>query len=204
MLNKGEERLLGQTQYTRLDVSAEVSDPGFVASDFDYTRISARLFRRQRTLGIGVTSLELRAGGSGGHMPSQRFFGVDDGNGVFFKRGGYYTFDQQTFGGRRYASVSLHHNFRQLLFVQSGIPGIRKLSFWLTVYGSVLWADFENLAPLPGEPLSLAAGRPYSELGFGLANLTPFTNPLNLAIYFTWQLSSYDTRDFSLRLGLEL
>jgi hypothetical protein len=204
MMNKGKEEKLGRTQYTRFDVSAEVSDPGFVESDFDYSRISARLFRRQRTLGMGVTSLELLAGGSDGDMPSQRFFGVDDGNGVFFTRGGFFTLDQQTYGGRRYAAATLHHNFRQLLFVQSGIPGVKKLPFWLTIHGAILWADFANLAPREGEPLALAADRPFSELGFGLANLTPFLNPLNFAIHFTWQLSNYDTRGFSLRFGLEL
>jgi len=204
MLNKGREQRLGQTQYTRIVASGEISKPGFVDSDFDYTRFRVQLLRRQRTLGMGVTTLELLGGGSDGDMPSQRWFGVDDGNGVFFQRGGFFTLDQQTYGGQRFFSGTVQHNFRTLLWVQSGIPGLKKLPWWLTIHGGILWADFENLAPLAGDPLSLSADRPYSELGFGLANLTPFTSPLNLAIHFTWQLSNYDTRNFSLRFGVEL
>ena len=54
----------------------------------------------------------------------------------------------------------------------------------------------------PGDSLLVAAPRAYSEVGFGLGNLTPFLSPFNLAAHFTWQLSSYPTSRFAFALSL--
>ena len=42
----------------------------------------------------------------------------------------------------------------------------------------------------------------YRELGFGVGNLTPYLAPFNLALFFTWQLSDYDTNDFWITWGV--
>jgi hypothetical protein len=48
----------------------------------------------------------------------------------------------------------------------------------------------------------LTASTPYIELGFGFGNLTPWFTPINLGVYFSWQVSSYDTDVFSFRIGV--
>ena len=53
-----------------------------------------------------------------------------------------------------------------------------------------------------GDSLLNTAPHAYQELGFGIGNLTPFLSPFNLAVHFTWQLSSYPTRRFEFGLGL--
>jgi hypothetical protein len=40
------------------------------------------------------------------------------------------------------------------------------------------------------------ARKAYIEAAFGFGNLTPFVSPFNLAVHFTWPLSSYPTRRF--------
>ncbi len=48
----------------------------------------------------------------------------------------------------------------------------------------------------------ITAPRPYGEAGFTLGNLTPFLSPFDLAVSFTWQLSSYPTQRFRLGFGI--
>jgi hypothetical protein len=88
-----------------------------------------------------------------------------------------------------------------LLFARSGLPLIRKLPVTLSVHGGAFWTDFAAHPPNPGDALLVTAARPYTEVGLGLGNLTPFLSPLNLAVHFTWQLSSYPTRRFQVGIG---
>ena len=107
----------------------------------------------------------------------------------------------------------MRHDFDRLLFAKSGIPVIRSLPCTFSVHGGVFWTEFvgqpaqgalrfdllapdgERLRAFPG-PYLLEARTPYSELGFGLGNLTPFVSPFNFAARFTWQLSNYATSRF--------
>ena len=201
---EGRDRLLGSTQYTRIILGAEFATPDLFDNDFDFSRLSAHLRRRQQTLGLGISTFDLYVGAAGGTLPPQRFFAADYGKEIFFNRGAFQTFDEQTFGGDFAVSATLYHNFRRLLFTRTGWPVIRDIPFWLSVHGGLLWADFINLTPLPGDEAGLDSDHPYSELGFGIENLLPFLEPANVSLHFTWQLSSYDTRGFVALLALRL
>lgn len=201
---EGRDRMLGATEYTRVMVGAEWASPDLISNDFDFTRLYLSLQRRQQTLGLGLTALDLYAGAAGGTLPPQRFFAADFGKGIFFNRGEFQTFDEQTFGGDRVIEATVYHNFRRLLFTRLGWPVVRDIPFWLSVHGGVLWADFVNLAPQAGDESAFDFDRPYSELGFGLENLLPFLEPAIVSLHFTWQLSSYDTRGFTALLALRM
>ena len=69
------------------------------------------------------------------------------------------------------------------------------------MHGGAFWTDFAAHPPNPGDSLLVTASRPYSEVGFGFGNLTPFLSPFNLAVHFTWQLSTYPTRRFQFGFG---
>ncbi len=201
--NKGRDVIIDDVQYSQLKIGVEYASPDLIGNDFDYTRYFVSAKRRQRTLGLGVTTFNAYAGGSEGTLPPQRYFSVDFSDPVLATLTQPQTLDQESFGGSRVLALSFRHQFRRRLWVQSGIPVIKDIPFWLGVHGGVFWTDFENHVSQPEDDLIRNAGKPYRELGFSIGNLTPFIAPLNLALGFTWQLSDYDTSDYSVMFGFE-
>ena len=190
--------------WTRVTLGAEIAAHDVLHGDFSYRRYSVLVERRQRTFNLGVTTLFAAGGLATGWVPPQRYFAVDFGmRALTFQAGGFNTTSRDTnYSGTRAAMITLRHDFDRLLFAKSGLPLIRRLPFTLSVHGGVFWTDFTGHPPNPGDSLLFTARRAYTEAGFGLGNLTPFLSPLNLAIHFTWQLSSYPTRKFQFGLGL--
>jgi len=190
--------------WTRVTLGAEIAAHDVLHGDFSYRRYSVLIERRQRTFNLGVTTLFAAGGLATGWVPPQRYFAVDFGmRALTFQAGGFNTTSRDTnYSGTRAAMITLRHDFDRLLFAKSGLPLIRRLPFTLSVHGGVFWTDFTGHPPNPGDSLLFTARRAYTEAGFGLGNLTPFLSPLNLAIHFTWQLSSYPTRKFQFGLGL--
>jgi hypothetical protein len=150
-------------------------------------------------LGLGVTTLSVYAGGSDGELPPQRYFTIDHGNGVLQDESTFSTMDARNFSGDRTAVLYLYHDFDNSLFLKSGLPLIKKIPFTLSMHGGVFWTEFKGRAYYVNPEIS--AETPYAEAGFGVGNLTPFLMPFNLGLWFTWQLSDYETNDFAMRLG---
>jgi hypothetical protein len=199
---KGRDFRTSSLTYTLVTVGAELSSPSILNSDFDFGRYFVRLRQRQRTFNWGLTTIDAYAGISSGALPPQRYFVVDFGKGAFFEEGGFSTMHETNFFGNSAAMVVLSHNFDRMLFQKSGIPFVKDLPFTIAVHGGLFWTDFVNQANVPGIDSMATADRVYSEIGFGIGNLTPFIAPLNMAIYFSWQLSSYSTRGFQFRIGV--
>ncbi len=202
--NKRRFERIDSPQYSLFKAGIEYASPDFIDNDFDFRRYWVSLFRSQRTLGLGLTSLYMYAGASDGDLPPQKYFTVDFGDQYLTDAGDFLTFNERNFAGSRSLVIRGKHEFRNRLWVASGLPLVKDIPFWLSVHGGVCWSDFENHSYQAGDELVNVAGKPYSEIGFGLGNLTPFIAPFNLAVYFTWQLSDYDTSDFNFSLGLQL
>jgi hypothetical protein len=135
-------------------------------------------------------------------VPPQRYVTVDFGmQTLTYQRNGFNTLREANYTGTRGALVAVQHDFDRLLFAKSGLPLIRQLPFTFSVHGGVFWTDFIDHLASPGDSLFATARKPYSELGFGLGNITPFLSPFNLAVHFTWQLSAYPTNRFRLGFG---
>jgi len=191
-------------QYTRLVARVEYADPDFIDNDFEFTRYTMSLLRRQRLFGMGYTSLYLYGGDSEKDLPPQKYFTVDFGNEIFATGSDFNTLNETNFYGDRFFKVTINHEFGHKLFYKSGLPLIKKIPFTLSVQGAAFWTEFEHeIDPETAEYYPFAPTA-YTELGFSLGNLTPFMNPFNLLLGFTWQLSDYDTSDFSIQLGLDL
>ena len=202
--NKGREQLITTVAYTTFTAGIEYASPDFIDNDFDFRRYYVEFGRRQRTLGLGVTTMRLYAGASDGDLPPQRYFTVDHGNGFFYSSSSLSTMDETNFYGNRVLALKVDHNFRRQLFIASGLPLIKDIPFWLSLQGGVFWTEFKNqTVPEECGPL-MTAEKPYSEFGFNLGNLTPFLTPFNFSLSFTWQLSDYDTDDFYMGLSLDL
>jgi hypothetical protein len=200
--DKGVDYRMGSLAWTRLTLGVELAAPDVIPNDYSYRRYTVDIERRQRTLNLGVTTLHGALGIATGYVPPQRYFTVDFGmETATFQRNGFNTLAETNYTGTRAALLTVRHDFDRLLFVKSRLPLVRSLPFTLSLQGGVFWTDFIDHPPQPGDLLLAAARRPYTELGFGLGNLTPFLSPFNLAAHFTWQLSSYPTHGFRLGLG---
>ncbi|HXY19073.1 MAG TPA: hypothetical protein VEH83_03680 [Gemmatimonadales bacterium] len=183
---RGTDRPLGAPAWTRVTLGAEVSAHDLLASDFSYRRWSLQIERRQRTL-WGTTTVSGAAGVATGWVPPQRYFTVDYGmEFLTFQGNGFNTLAETNYSGTRAAMVVVSHEFDRLAH----------LPFTLSVHGGAFWTGFVDHPPFPGDSLLATAPRAYTEAGFGVGNLTPFLSPFDLAVHFTWQLSSYPTRRF--------
>ena len=189
--------------WTRITMSAEVASPSLIPNDFDFGRYSLQVERHQRTLKLGITTINALVGITTGTVPPQRYFTIDFGmRALGFQGGGFKTLGDTSFAGNRVLMLSVRHDFDRLLFAKSGLPLIRHLPFTLSVYGGMFAIDFVNHTPTPSDSAFRTTSSPYTEAGFALGNLTPFLAPLNLGAHFTWQLSSQSTRRFQFGLSL--
>jgi hypothetical protein len=189
--------------WTRINVSAEVASPRLIPDDFDFRRYSLQVERHQRTLGMGITTINALVGITTGTVPPQRYFAIDFGlRRLGFQAGGFKTLGDTGFAGNRIAMVSVRHDFDRLLFAKSGLPLIRRSPFTLSVYGAAFAINFVDHTQLSGDSAFRATSGPYSEAGFALGNLVPFLAPLNLGAQFTWQLSRQSTRRFQFGFSL--
>ena len=136
-------------------------------------------------------------------MPPQEYYtlGFDD---PFVVAGsGFLTVGDSYFYGNRALMLYGTHEFGRSLWRRSGIPLVRDIPFTLGVHGGAFWTSFEKHGAQPGDLLLRTADSAYREMGFSLGNLTPFVWPLNLAVYCTWQLTDYDTSDFTVTVGIK-
>jgi hypothetical protein len=195
--NKGVELSTDPTDYFLCEIGAEYSSPDFAGSDFDFRRYFVRAQWQSRASGLGITTLTGYAGTADGHLPPQRYFSVDFQDPDFFRQRGFNTVMEGNFGGDRMASVYLSHDLGHFMFRSSGIGFLKKIPAGLVLHGGAFWTRFRNDPLYPGNEYIHTAPKAYTEIGFGLTNLTPFLSPFNLSIHFTWQLSPYDTERYS-------
>ncbi len=202
--NKGQDTRMWAPQYTTLRLTGEMSSPDVLSSDFDFRRYYVSVYRRQRTLGLGVTHINLFAGSSTRSLPPQSYYQYVDYAGVVAgENAAFMTLNDYRIAGDRAAYIYANHEFGQYLFKKSGIPLIKSIPFTLGVHGGAMWSDFHNVTPHDDGRDWLEARKPYSEIGFSLGNLTPFLSILNFGVYLTWQLSDYDTNSFAARMGIK-
>lgn len=201
--NKGRDELGFDARYVRLEVGMEYASPDFVDTDFDFRRYYIRLRGRVGFLGLGTTALRGYAGSSDGALPPQRFFVADFHDPNFFKATGFNTAKETNYAGDRIACLYAVHDFGVYMFRNSGIGPVKRIPFGFSVHGGALWSEFHR-QPMLDDPSVCAAPTAYTEIGFGLHNLTPFLMPFNLACNFTWQLSGYATETFTILVDFRM
>lgn len=202
---KGLDVRIGASEMTMAVLFAETASPDLIDNDFDFTRYGLWAMRRQRTLGLGVTTISGMVGASTGDLPPQRYFSVDHGESIynaFHQPRGVGTLVRKNFYGDRAALVAVVHDFDQQLWRKSRIPVIEDIPLTLSIHGAAFWSEFRNGSPTLDAQYLPTAPTAYTEVGLGLGNLTPMITPFNFAVYFTWQLSDYDTERFTWELGI--
>jgi hypothetical protein len=180
-----------QATYTRIALNAEVASPRVIPNDFAFHRYWVEFERRQRTLGLGLTTVQAAAGLATGQVPPQREFGVDLGlRGLAVQQSGVRSLGDTIAYGTRVVMFTIQHDFGRLLF--SHVPLVRDLPFTLTLEGGMLQSQ---LAGLPGT-------NHYSRIGFALGNLTPFLMPFDFGVRFNWPLGADTLQRF--QFGIDL
>jgi len=199
MKTKKTEMPLNSLPYTLMKIGGEYADPEFIDNDFRFTRYYFSLEHNFRLFNVGISQISLYAGSSDRQLPPQKYYTVDYGGEISFKKCAFWTTGETNFIGNRVGSIYLNHNFGRYLFRRSGLPLIKKLPLTLSVQGGIFWTDFVNHTPQPDDSLDLVARKPFRELGFGIG----FPQLLGLKIIFSWQLSDYPTERFSFGMGME-
>ncbi len=194
---KNQEVTMGAIPMVRLEANLEFASPDLIDNDFDFVQYSLELRRRQRTLGMGLTTIRAVVGGSDRTLPPQRYYTIDFGDEFFGSSINFKTLGETNFKGSRAAYVYAIHDFGRWLFRRSNLPLVRDIPFSLSLHGGVFWTDFDGHVAQPGDDLLRIAPKMYSEIGFGLGRVPP----LNFKLLFTWQLSDYDTNRFTFSLG---
>jgi hypothetical protein len=162
---------LGLVTQNSAEVEVEHSSPGFLASNFDFTRMIFRGEARittfsSRLLFPPTLNIKLTAGASTGTLPPQRLFSLEsryDGLGPF---GVLRTGSVKEFAGDRFVSLSIEHNFRSTPFLLLNIPYLYRNSIELIIHGSV--AQMWSSSTLP---FGKTTDGWYSEAGVGISRL---------------------------------
>ena len=175
VLRYGDEKVpLGLITQNSAELEVEHSNPGFLASSFDFTRVIFRGEARittfsSRLLFPPTLNMKLTAGTSIGTLPPQRFFSLEsryDGVGPF---GVLRTGDVREFAGDRFISLSLEHNFRSIPFLLLDIPYLYRNSIEVILHGSVA-RTWSSSVP----PFGRTTDGWYSEAGVGISRLFSF------------------------------
>ncbi len=200
ILNKGQELPESQLPYVIFKTGVEYASPDFIDNDFHYRRYFASFNPHYRFLGLGTSEMLLYGGMSDGKLTPQNLFTVDFAGELMPEHLSFKTLGRNNFSGNRVVSAYISHDFGRLLFLKSGLPGIKDLPLSLGVHGGAFWTDLrgENFqATMDNARLARTA---FSELGFSVGRIPP----LSFKLYFTWQLSGYTSDDiekFSFDLG---
>lgn len=201
--NKGEDWISFARQYLILTAGGEYSSPDFLDSDFHFRKYFTRLEARVRLLNLGMTTINAYAGASDYDLPAQRLFIADFYDPGFYRRQGMNTMGDANFGGDRIAIVYATHYFGPFMFRNLRGFFLQKIPFGFQIHGGALWTDFKDGTYQSYDENIKVAPTAYSEIGFGLSNLTPFLGPFNFSVQLTWQLSAYRTNKLMYSFNFE-
>ena len=199
--DKGKEKSIFSYPYTNFKFGVEISDTATLSSDFEFKALHAKFYTTRQMYGLGISSLSINATKKlSGQLPPQRYSVMDFGGMILEESMHFLTLNQTNFTGDNVYSIYYNHNFGTRLFKKSHIPLVQDIPLSLSIHGGAFWTEFSDHTYNIGDEYTLQTGSdsPYQELGFTIGRL-----PLMIALGFTWQLSSYDTYDFSFGFGFE-
>ena len=182
---------------TLASISIKYSSPHFLQSDFDYRRYAAWLYHSRRLLGLGYSTWYVYVGSFDASLPPQEYFTVDFGSRMITSNISFMTLGETNFAGNRVAALYWDHQFGLRLLKKSHLPLLKDLPFGLSAHGGVFWTDLAGNPHQAGDDRIRQAHKPYAEVGFGVGRVLP----LGLELLFSWQLSHYNTNNFSFHIG---
>lgn len=154
-----------------VELEVEHSDRNVLASDFDFTRAVVRGQARvstysDRLLFPPILCMRFAAGTSWGTLPAQRLFGLESSYDGVGPLGVLRGSGVREFTGRRFAVLSIEHNFRSTPFLILNIPYLYRNSIEIIAHATV--AQSWSNTPLP---FGSTTGGWYTEAGIGISRI---------------------------------
>ncbi len=140
-LRYGDERApFGVVGQRRIELSFEHSAPGFLDSDFDFTRYALQIDWRintflKRRLLPNALDLRLILGSAAGDLPVQKMHGIDGNFYAFSPFGAFRTLSGRHYAGEETAALFWEHNFRTVPFELLGLDYLARKGLSIIVHG---------------------------------------------------------------------
>lgn len=169
-------------------VSMEYSAP-FLKSDYSFTQFNLNLRGKISTMNYNLLfppslTVVFNAGGTIGHLPSQRYFSLASNVLFVGQQGLLQNVGSREFYGDQYTECSVEYNFRRAPFVLTGMKALYESKLEFIVKGAVArsWLSHQALRT-PQFPVRDTGGW-YYEAGFGVSNILDFFR-IDLTYRFT-------------------
>ena len=183
-----------------LRLTAEISDPALLASDFSFERYEGTLFWRTRTLPLWRLDLRLSGGLTRGELPPQRFFSAETSVSGTAVDGSFRTMDVKEFYGDKYFSINAEHNFGEVIPGLLRIPNVAAFGIEFIGVANFHWSEFDDKTrTYSGTTLpSIADTRRqvFYELGLGINRVLIF-----LRTDITARMTQADSPRFSITVS---
>lgn len=159
-------------------LNVETSRPGILASSYDFTKASWIGVLRLKTLPLWTLDVVATAGWSWGAVPPQKFSSLESSVSGLVVGSVFRGMSVKEFYGDRYATVSLSHNFGEVIPGLLRIPDIASFGIEFVAFGGVGWTTFSpqtleyTRTTLP--TTDLTDDNTYYEVGIGINRILLF------------------------------
>lgn len=125
-------------------LTGEFSDPTLIPSDFRFQQYTGTIVWRTRTLPLWELDLRLSGGFSYGEVPPQRFFSLESAASAIAGEAVFRGMEVKEFYGDRFASVSMEHNFGEIIPGVLRIPNVAAFGIEFILLGRLGWTAFSQ------------------------------------------------------------
>ncbi len=153
-------------------IQGEIAEPSLIPSDFRFRQLQSVVLFRTPTMPLWMLEVRLFGGWSFGDVPPQRFFSLESSASAVAAAGALRGMDVKEFYGDRYASLSIEHNFGEVIPGLLRIPNLAAFGIEFIANMGVGWSSFSEqtqaytVAALPSTQQTREGV--YYEAGLGL------------------------------------
>lgn len=125
-------------------LKGEISNPSIIKSDFDFKQVEGAFLMRTSTLPLWTLDIRLNGGYTWGAAPVQRFFSLESSASSIAVTGVFRGLNVKEFYGDQYASLSLEHNFGEVIPGILRIPNVASFGIEFIAIGNIGWTKFSK------------------------------------------------------------
>lgn len=163
-------------------LGGEISSKQFLKSDFDFYRIQFMMNWRQKTFPLARLDMKIGIGLLVGDIIPQNFFSIESSSSVISANTAMRGAREKEFYGNKYASISLEHNWGEIIPGLIRIPNIAEFGVEFINYFNMAYTYFDKNAKFGSYqgnsfiPIATDAtpDKLYYEVGLGLNRLFIF------------------------------
>ncbi len=122
----------------------EMSEPSVLPSDFRFRQLQSVVMFRMPTMPLWMLEVRLFSGWSFGDVPPQRFFSLESSASAVAAAGALRGMTVKEFYGDRYASLSVEHNFGELIPGILRIPNLAAFGIEFIANVGIGWSEFSE------------------------------------------------------------